>query len=98
MQLDDLLHQRQSDAEAAFNSVERSRALCEQIEYSRYEVGRHAATGVFHAYGDDLTLFVDSDVDAAPGGSVLGGVVQQVDHDLGQASQIPADHQGSLGQ
>ncbi len=91
VQLDQALHQRQADAEAALVAIERAFALLEQVEHTRQQIGLDAHPVVAHGEHRRALLDRDRDVNAAALGGVLVGVAEQVVDHLLHARAVAVD-------
>ena len=94
VQLDQALHERQADAEAALAAVERALALLEQLEDVAAAARRRCRCRCRARVITACRLGVDRqrELDRAALLGVLGGVVEQVGDDLRQAREVAAQH------
>src|SRR4051812_14502231 len=84
VQLDQALHQREAQTEAALTAIERALSLNEKIEHARQQLRVDALAVVLHL--DHSLAFAGGrdDLDAPTFGRVLGRIVEQVPDDLRQ--------------
>ncbi len=95
VQLDDVAHDREPDAEPAVRARGRRVVLAEALEDVRQKVRVDTGAGVVH---DQLQVRVDSsenDVHASAFGRELDGVREQVPHHLLQALVVAGDDAGA---
>ena len=93
MHLDQLLHQRQADAEAALRALEAAVDLGEHVEHPRQHGRRNAEARVLHRHHRLAGLAPGAEDDPAALGRVLRGVVEQVGDHLHQPGRIGAHGQ-----
>ena len=83
--LDQPLHQREADTQAPRLRLP---ALGEHIEDARQHLGWDADAGVPHRHDGFVSSSLPDQPDAAAPRGVLGGVVQEIRHRLGQPRQV----------
>ena len=91
--LDQPLHQRQPDAQAALRAVERAIDLREEVEHLGQHLRGNADAGVAHAEHRLLPFPRRGNPDRAALRRVLGGVVEQVGEHLRQPGLVGVDAQ-----
>ena len=94
VQLDELLRERQADAEAAGLDPVVGMHAREQLEYARLRFGRDADAGVAHRHHDLFIAQFGPQRDGAARRRVLGGVVEQVLEHLRKPGGVAFDLQG----
>ena len=94
VQLDEALHDRQPEAEAAVLARRRRVALPEPLEQVRNELRLDADAGVGHADLDVGVHALEQDLDLAVLRRELDGVGQQVPDDLLKPARIAGDRPG----
>src|SRR5271157_171438 len=96
--LDQRADQSQADAKSALGVVARPLDLGEDVEHAGQHGGRNADAVIAHRDDHLMPLSLDLDPDAPAGFGVLGGVVQQVHHDLLQPGWVRIKAHGLLGE
>ena len=91
MHRDELLHQRQPDAEAALRAIHRDIALREQVEHAREHLGRDSDAGIAHADGNISALAAHRDLDASARRRELARILDEVADDLLHSRRIHID-------
>ena len=97
MQFDQRAHQRKSDAEPAAGIHALTRNLREQLEDMRHGFGGDADAAVANADLGHALVGAGGEHDAATLARVLGGVVQEVAHDLGEPHRVAAHGEVGVG-
>ena len=98
VELDQPANEREPDAEPALRAVVRVRALHEEVEDPRQQIGPDADAGVGDAEQDGVARSFGRDVDAATGLGVLDGVGEQVDEDLLEPHRVALQVERLRGQ
>src|SRR5690606_9249974 len=88
VQLDQVAHERQTDAEPALRSAQRARVLDEEVEDSPQHVGLDAEAVVDYFHGYVLALLLDRKRDRSALFGVLSRVGEQVLEDLREPDRI----------
>ncbi len=96
MQLGELAHESEADAEAPLAAIELALSLREQVEHLRKELGRNADAVVLHVERRLAAFISHEDADGPAGRRELRRVRQQVAHDLLEAHRIGV-HEHGLG-
>ncbi len=92
MRLDQLLNQRQADAQAVLGTLGVLHlGLAEHVEYLGQEVGGYAFAGVDHVQSRLVAVALEFHADAIAGLGEFPGIVQQVPDDLLQPRQVGAN-------
>ena len=94
VQLDELAHEREPDAEPAGAALERAIALHEQLEHARQQLGTDAHAGVAHGQDRLIAVATHGDGDLAPGRRVLHRVGEEVRQHLLEPCRIRGDPRG----
>ncbi len=82
LRLDQLLHERESDSEAAADLRVRTIDLLEHLEHAFQHVCPQADAGVSHSNQREVALAFQRDADLSRAGGELGSVVQEIRDDL----------------
>src|SRR4030095_15509461 len=91
-------YERQSDAEAAASSFQRTVALCEQVENLGLQLRGDADSGVADPDAHLIRMLgsftegLGNDVDMSTRRGKFYGVVQDIDEHLGQPDRIGTQH------
>ena len=93
--LDELLDERQADAEPAFGAGHRPVPLGEEVEDAGQQLGRDAHARVPDLDDDVVALAPGREPDAAPGVGILRGVRQEVDEDLLEPQRVGLEPQAA---
>src|SRR5271166_1237927 len=96
--LDQRADQSEADAKSALGVAARPLDLGEDVEHAGQHGGRNADAVIAHRDDHLMPLSLDLDPDAPAGFRVLGGVVQQVHHDLLQPGGVRIEAHGLLGE
>ncbi len=97
VQIDQPTGQREPDTQTALGAIGRLIALEEQIEDARQSVRGNPDAVVAHANLECPVARAGVDRDLAAGLGELGGVVQDVGHDLNETDPIAVDQEGAGG-
>ena len=96
VQRDQVLHQREADAQAALRAIGRARRLLEQVEDPRQHLGGDADPVVLHGQDQLPVVRGDAELDVAAGIGVAGGVGQQIGDHLREADRIGVAEKAAL--
>ncbi len=92
VQLDQIAHQREADAQPALRMPSARMALRKHVENVRQRIGRDSGAIVVHRDHHVLTFAARAQRDAAARCGVLGGIVEQVGEDLREAHHVRLQH------
>ena len=93
MHLDQAPHQRQADAEPALRAVDGAADLAEHLEHAGQCIAGDPDPGVADHHHGLFSFTPHRQPDAAARRRVLGGVVEQVGHHLGNAGRVGVHQQ-----